>query len=331
MTTISNSPTGAANLTDTSSFTDTHTHIYDPDFDGTMLLVSTFVGLKNPLYDGDEDSAEQVLALANQHDNACAILGIYPEFATSPIVSEPMPQQLDGSTVAVEQLVRLGLQGLNGSAAAVGGVSGLCNPSRQVAKLRQIIQSNPQKVKAIGEIGLDYHKNPSQAEIAAQKALFRAQLALAAELNLPVSLHIRGTTEHAIYSVPNKTDAISSVFADAFAILAEFSQIRGVCHSFTDSQASLDKALELGFYIGVNGIYTFNKDPELQSILNSIPLDRLLLETDAPYLTPTPHRKDRNKSSFLPLIAEKIAADRQLTAQEIAQITTKNAQKLFNI
>ena len=258
---------------------DTHTHIYDSDFAGRMLLVSTFLGQKNPLYDGDKDGVEQVLVIAKQHNNTYAIVGIYPEFA----------HNLD--------------------------------IDRAINSLRDIIQSNRKKAKAVGEIGLDYHCKPAEAAINAQHKLFRAQLKLADELNLPVSLHIRDTCNH------DDTDA----FSDAFKILAEFPKTRGVCHSFTGNRKSLDKALKLGFYISVNGIYTFNKDAELQATLDSIPLNRLLLETDAPFLTPAPNRAKSNKSSFLPDLAEFVAKSRKITLAEVAIATTQNAEKLFAI
>ena len=267
------------------NFVDTHTHVYDPDFKGKMLLVSTFLGKKNPLYDGDEDSVERVLEIASQHDNAYAILGIYPEFA----------HEMGGANgVAIDKTVRE-----------------LCN----------IIKSASQKVVAIGEIGLDYHCSPAREEIARQQELFRAQLELALELELPVALHIRDACE----------DDGADAFKDAFEILAEYPGIRGVCHSFTGGRRSLDKALELGFYISVNGIYTFNKDLELQSALDAVPLDRLLLETDAPFLTPAPHRKEKNKSSFIPVIAEFVAKSRGLTVEEVAKATNQNAKDLFGV
>lgn len=258
---------------------DTHTHVYDPDFEGVMLMVSTFMGKRNPLYDGDEDSVEQVAKLVETHDNAYAILGIYPEFA----------HDLD--------------------------------IDKNIKELHTIILKNRKKVVAIGEIGLDYHCQPNIRHIQDQQKLFRAQLELARELDLPVSLHIRD-------ACPNDN---ADAFDDALSIIADFPGIRGVCHSFTGTKKSLDQALALGLYISINGIYTFNKDPELQSALDSIPLNRLLLETDAPFLTPAPHRKHRNKSTFLPAIAEFVAKSRDTTPEEIATITTQNAKDLFDI
>jgi len=260
-------------------YIDTHTHVYDPDFRGDMLMVSTFMGKKNPLYDGDEDSVEYVARLVNQHANTYAILGIYPEFA----------HHLD--------------------------------IDNNIKGLRGIILANRDKVVAIGEIGLDYHCHPSKTDIVKQQQLFRAQLELAVSLNLPVALHIRDACEN------DQADA----FYDIFQVLSDFPQIRGVCHSFTGNRTSLKKALALGLYVSVNGIYTFNKDPELQATLDSIPLNRLLLETDAPFLTPIPHRKERNKSSFIPAIAEFVAKSRGITLTEVATITTENAKQLFDI
>ena len=255
-----------------------------------MLLVSTFMGKKNPLYDGDEDSVKRVIEVACRHENAYAILGIYPEFAHA-----------------------FGLE-------AAEGRSEL---EQNLRELKEIIKTGQGrgKVVAMGEIGLDYHCRPTKAEVEAQQKLFRAQLAMADELGLPVALHVRDACEK------DGADA----FSDVFEILADFPGARGVFHSFTGRQSELDRALELGFFVSVNGIYTFNKDAKLQAALDSIPLNRLLLETDAPFLTPAPYRKERNKSSFIPVIAEFVARSRGLSSEEVAEATTKNAEELFGI
>jgi TatD DNase family protein len=187
--------------------------------------------------------------------------------------------------------------------------------------LQDLILSSREKVAGIGEIGLDYHCEPTAIEKDLQQKLFGAQLGLAVELGLPVSLHIRDLCP----------DDSADAFEDAFRILADFPKIRAVCHSFTGNQASLDKALELGFYVSVNGIYTFNRDQKLQATLNSVPLERLLLETDAPFLTPAPHRKEKNKSSFIPVIASYVAKSRGIKMEEVARTTTENAKNLFQI
>jgi TatD DNase family protein len=165
-------------------------------------------------------------------------------------------------------------------------------------------------VVAIGEIGLDYFydNSPRQVQIEALKA----QLHLAQDNDLPVIFHVR------------------DAFADFWPIFDEFS-VRGVLHSFTDTQETLDTALQHGLYIGVNGISTFTKDPAQQAMFDAIPLDRMLLETDAPFLTPTPLRGTINEPAFVRKTAEFHAERRGIPLEEIAAATTANAQKLFAI
>lgn len=157
---------------------------------------------------------------------------------------------------------------------------------------------------AIGEIGLDYHYDGYDRS--AQIKLFEQMLQLAQDTNLPVSLHLR------------------AAFADAFAVLDNFPKTRGVVHSFTGSKKDLKKALERGFYIGVNGLVTYTTPP-------LPPLDRILLETDAPFLTPVPFRGTINKPGYVKQIAAYLATKLGVTELNIAEQTTKNAQQLFKI
>lgn len=157
---------------------------------------------------------------------------------------------------------------------------------------------------AIGEIGLDYHYEPYDRS--AQIKLFEQMLQLALDLKLPVSLHIR------------------EAFDDAFAVLANFSDLRGVVHSFTGSKRELKTALDRGFYIGVNGLATY-------ATLPLPPLDRILLETDAPFLTPVPFRGTINKPGYVQLVAAYLAGKMGVAEVEIMEQTTQNAQNLFQI
>lgn len=157
---------------------------------------------------------------------------------------------------------------------------------------------------AIGEIGLDYHYD--QYDRTAQIRLFEQTLQLAIDHDLPVSLHIR------------------EAFTDAFAVLDNFPGVKGVVHSFTGSKKELKKALERGFYIGVNGLATYTTPP-------LPPLDRILLETDAPFLTPVPFRGTINKLGYVKQIAAYLATKLGVTELEIAEQTTKNARQIFKI
>lgn len=165
------------------------------------------------------------------------------------------------------------------------------------------------KIVGVGEIGLDYYYDHSPRNV--QIEAFRAQLQIASDYDLPVSFHVR------------------EAFDDLWPILEDFPHIRGVLHSFTDSRENLEKALARGFYIGVNGISTFTKDEAQKELFDSIPLDRLLLETDAPFLTPAPYRGKINEPAYIRVIAEYHAARRGISTEEIAQQTTRNAHTLF--
>lgn len=172
------------------------------------------------------------------------------------------------------------------------------------------LSKNPKAV-AIGEIGLDYHYNFSPRDI--QKQVFDAQLSLAEKLNLPVVIHER------------------EAIADTLDILRAHPKASGVMHCFSGSLEVAKILLNRGFYISFGGVLTFKNAVNAPKVALYTPPDRILLETDCPYLTPVPHRGKRNDSRFLPLIAQKLAQIRGISPQEVADITTSNACTLFNI
>lgn len=168
-------------------------------------------------------------------------------------------------------------------------------------------------VVAIGEIGLDYHFSIEFKE--EQKEAFRAQLELASSWNLPVNIHLRDATE------------------DFFSIIASTANLhlRGNLHAFSGSAETFRRLSRYGdWYVGIGGVLTF-KNAGIAEEIKNIPLDRILLETDAPYLAPTPHRGERNESSLIPVIAEKLAGLKGVSLEEVAEATTKNAKQLFAI
>jgi TatD DNase family protein len=167
------------------------------------------------------------------------------------------------------------------------------------------------KVVAIGECGLDFYYDHSPK--ADQVKALEFQLELAQGANLPLIFHVR------------------EAFDDFWPILDNFKDIQGVVHSFTDSAENLGRALDRGLYIGVNGIATFAKNPAQLEVYKSIPLGRLLLETDAPFLTPHPHRGSINEPQRIADIATFLARLRGETKEELAQATTHNARQLFGI
>ena len=175
------------------------------------------------------------------------------------------------------------------------------------ADIAELAQND--RVVAIGEVGLDYFYTHSDKQT--QIAALKAQLRVATDNNLPVIFHVR------------------EAFDDFWPIFDSFEGLRGVLHSFTDSAENLQKALDRGLYIGVNGISTFTKDEDQQAMFDAIPLESLVLETDAPFLTPKPYRGKINEPAYVRIIAEHLAARRGLSLEEIAQATTHNATALF--
>ena len=167
------------------------------------------------------------------------------------------------------------------------------------------------KVKAIGEIGLDYHYEDIPRDL--QKKAFRAQMALAAELDLPAIVHERDAHE------------------DGMAIVRQFGQVKGVFHCYSGSVEMARQLVELGWYIGFTGVLTFKNARKAVEVAASIPLERIVLETDCPYMAPDPFRSKRNDPGKLYRMAEKLAEIRGLSVEEIHRITVENGKRLYRI
>lgn len=182
-----------------------------------------------------------------------------------------------------------------------------------VGKLEALIKNdkNPHvgKVVAVGECGLDYFYTHSPREI--QVAILEAQLDLASRHALPVIFHVR------------------EAFDDFWPIFDAFPGLHGVLHSFTDTQENLEKGLARGLYVGVNGISTFTKDQKQREMFAAIPANRLLLETDSPFLTPIPHRGMVNEPAFITHVAHHIANLQSINLEELSRATERNATTLF--
>ena len=168
------------------------------------------------------------------------------------------------------------------------------------------------KVVAIGEIGLDYYweQNPPKEF---QQEVFRAQLALARELDLPVIVHDR------------------EAHADCLAIVKEFPGVRGVFHCYSGSVEMARELWKLGWYLGLDGPVTYKNARRTVEVAAEVPLERLLLETDSPYMAPVPKRGTRNDSRNIRCIAEKIAEIRNMTADAIIRVSAENGRRLFGI
>ncbi|PJF42789.1 MAG: hydrolase TatD [Phototrophicales bacterium] len=190
--------------------------------------------------------------------------------------------------------------------------------SPEIIAALEHLASHP-KVVAIGEIGLDYYWDKSPKEV--QKAAFEAQLELARRLQLPVIIHNREASE----------DVIAILRAWVPTLPAHLKTRAGVLHSFSAPAHIAQEALSLGFYLGFTGPITFKKAEDLRRIAADVPLDRILIETDGPYLTPHPHRGKRNEPAYVRFIAERLAAIHQISEEEFATITTQNAEHLFRL
>ena len=175
---------------------------------------------------------------------------------------------------------------------------------------RMLCKQNP-KIKAIGEIGLDYHYEDIPREI--QRKAFRMQMELARELNLPVIVHERDAHE------------------DGMKVVEEFPEVTGVFHCYSGSAEMAKILVKKGWYIGFTGVLTFKNARKAIEVASSLPLDRIVLETDCPYMSPEPFRGKRNDPGKLYRMAEKLAEIRGLSVEEVQRITTENGRNLYRI
>lgn len=169
---------------------------------------------------------------------------------------------------------------------------------------------NNTKVVAIGEIGLDYYWMEDPKEI--QQDVFRKQLNISRETKLPVVIHTRDALE------------------DTLKILSEYKDIGGILHCFPGSYDSVKSLLDR-YYVGIAGVVTFKNNKKTQEMVKQIPLDRVVIETDCPYLTPEPFRGQRNEPTYVKYVAEKIAEIKGISYEEVIKVTTENAKAIYNI
>jgi TatD DNase family protein len=283
-------------------FTDTHCHLDFEKFDvdrPEVLNRAWEAGLTRILIPGiDLSSSRSAVKLAESHPNLFAAIGVHPTEALS----------VERSTL--DNLHRLFMES-----------TGLPVELREQAPALQ-------KVVAIGEIGLDYYWDAAPHDV--QQEVLKEQLNLAAELGLPVVLHLREAGD-----APDGECA-----SDLLTILDEWvnrlqssqnplAERPGVLHSFSGNLATARKALQLNFHIGITGPVTYKNAESKRQLVKALPLDRILIETDAPYLAPVPQRGRRNEPAFVRHIADKIAEIHSKNTEEIAALTTANAARLF--
>ena len=173
------------------------------------------------------------------------------------------------------------------------------------------------RIVGIGEIGLDYHYDLSPRDV--QREVFRKQLNLAYEADVPFILHEREATQDSL-SILNE-----------FSLAGRLRKIPGVCHCFSGSEETAEVLLRLGFYLGFDGPITFKNARRSPQVIQMTPMDRLLVETDCPYLTPEPFRGKRNEPSYLPYVIQKMAEFKSVSVEDMAKISAENACRLFSI
>jgi TatD DNase family protein len=179
------------------------------------------------------------------------------------------------------------------------------------------------KVVAIGECGLDYYRCTEES-IEKQKIAFIAQIELADELNLPMMLHIRN----------NPSDKSKNAYFDACELLKKYPKVKGVSHFFAGSVEDMKRFIELGFFVSFAGPITYPSRPEIcdyEKVIRETPIDRIMADTDSPYVAPVPHRGERNEPVYVSLIVEKIAQIKGLNEKEVASQIVLNIKRLFAI
>ena len=250
-----------------------------------------------------EDSIKAA-EFAAAHDNVYWTYGIHPEVATDAGVAEMSFSRNNFRFATPETYIPDATDRFAREAGGSAGSPAYDVEGEQVRSEKRHSDRTPAPI-AIGEVGLDYHYEGYNRE--AQIRLFEEMLQLATDNDLPVSFHIR------------------EAYADFFPIVENFPKIRGVVHSFTDSKKVLKRVLnETDFYVGVNGLATYTTLP-------TPPIERILLETDAPFLTPKPFRGIINEPAYIPEVALWLSEKLGLEFKIIEEETTKNARKLFNI
>jgi TatD DNase family protein len=185
------------------------------------------------------------------------------------------------------------------------------------------------KIVAVGEIGLDYYWEAAPRE--QQRSILRDQMMLAADLGLPVILHMREKKDAEFGDCASDLlEIITDWTRDLKATANRLARHPGVIHSFSGNHVTAEKAIEIGFLIGVTGPVTYSNNRKRQELIAGIPLERILLETDAPFLSPHPKRGQRNEPANIPLVAAKIAELQGKTLAEVADLTSANAKNLFS-
>lgn len=316
---------------------DTHCHIHFPDYElDTEEVISNAreAGVTKLICVGCtlEDS-KLAVELASKHDDVWASIGLHPHEAKHYVRDSLALQKFKNLAIDHSQISRLDeVQGDCEERSKSYKKYGERAPELATQQFAKSINGvgnsvgkqvdTSRKVVAIGECGLDYYYQHSPK--ADQNKLLRYQIELALEHDLPLIFHIR--------EAPNQDKSASHrAFDDFFATMDQYKGIRGVVHSFTANVPVLDKVLSRGLNIGLNGIITFAKDEETLKMAKTVPLDKLLLETDAPFLTPAPFRGKVCEPKHVRVTAEFLSKLREESLEQLCMATTQNAKELFNV
>jgi len=295
--------------------TDTHCHLNFNKFDEDRELViqrSRDAGIERILIPGlDLESSQTAIQLAGSHPNIYAAIGFHPT---------DLDKWSENSVNELKSVINLSRE----------MVKSLPHSSADSSLTTFAQNDATKKIVAIGEIGLDYYWVKEPDKRAQQREVLKQQLRLAQEVSKPVVIHMR-----------EENDAwFGQASLDLLEILVEWhNELRsknhpltekpGVLHSYNGNLETAQKAIALNFYIGVTGPVTYKNAEEKRQIIRQLPLERLLIETDAPFLTPVPHRGKRNEPAFVAYIADKIAEIHMTTSEQVAEVTTTNAACLF--
>lgn len=276
---------------------DTHAHYNDEKFDNDRKQViqdiynSNVTMLVNAGY--SVESSIKGVEIAKDYDWMFNIVGVSPNDIAESI------DEIDKQISNIEKLVKKDQN-------IVEDVEG------DTAESLNIVNSN-RKIVAIGEIGLDYYWNKENKDL--QRYAFIKQIELANKYNLPIVIHTREAVDDTIDILKNKIEATK----------------KGIFHCCPLNRELVKQALKMGFYISFAGPVTFKNSKNANEIIQMVPLDKMVIETDSPYLAPEPHRGTRNDSRNVKYIAEKIANVKEMSLEDIAKITYKNAMKIFEI
>ncbi|HEX4662494.1 MAG TPA: TatD family hydrolase [Candidatus Saccharimonadales bacterium] len=302
-------------------FTDTHCHIHEADYPldrEAVVALATQHGVDRLICVGtDLTSSRDAIIFAQYHPNIWASIGIHPHEANKNANAKQELHRLLEAETAGRETVRLAKDILPSRQREARPDLTLAAEQMALASLtvspqqRTPLATAINKVVAIGECGLDYFYQHSPKE--AQISLLRTHIELALEADLPLIFHVR------------------DAFDDFWPIFDSYPSLRGVLHSFTDSKENLAQALARNLYIGINGISTFTKSDEQNAMYAAIPPERMLLETDAPFLTPVPKRGTINQPAFVTLVAQHIADLQHTSLTELSERTNQNATELFNL